>query len=76
VKVQEISDHELDHLIDLFGDKYRKYIGSNGVIKQALSELRVARAQIAMLRDANALMADELDDARNELIVMKTERVN
>jgi hypothetical protein len=63
----QISDRELDYLINKFSDKYYAHTGSNAPIVAALRDLQLKRAQVAMLKDANAALSEDLDNLKSQL---------
>ncbi|MHC4646796.1 MAG: hypothetical protein ACYTBJ_14960 [Planctomycetota bacterium] len=77
----QISDNELNYMIDQFSDKWRKYAGPNWPIESALRELLEARktimllqVQVSALRQENEALLTSSEMMPAELIFPKGKR--
>jgi hypothetical protein len=72
----QISDNELNYLIDQFADKWRKYTGPNWAAEKALRELLEARTKIALLQIRVSALAQENKAMRDIELIKQVEELS
>jgi hypothetical protein len=61
---EQISDRELDYLIDQWSSKYYRHTGSTAPIVSALRELKLRRAQVGLLKTVREGQSEEIADLK------------